>query len=117
VHRSESDHVEGIQLLNEAAKTISMIGSDVDNHGTDVRRPTMSDLNGAGEYVLVRQWELQIQFFTHTYRVIGLQTNAFFGKLDDLARERLTAAADLPHTINPYAKEFSLLSHGCDGRR
>jgi hypothetical protein len=35
VHRSESDHVEGIQLLNEAAKTISMIGSDVDNHETD----------------------------------------------------------------------------------
>ena len=73
----------------------------------------MRDLNGASELVLFGQGELQIQLFTHAYRVINLETNAFFSDVDDLAGERLGAATHLAGTINPNAEELSLLSHRC----
>ena len=71
----------------------------------------MRDLNGASKLILFGQGELQIQLFTHPYRVIHLETNAFFSDVDDLAGECLGAATHLAGAINPNAEELSLLSH------
>src|SRR6476660_2453276 len=111
-HRSESSHVQGVQLLDEAGKLSLLVWRHMDDCSPYMGRPPIRDLNRARKHFRLGQRELQIQLFPLAERSLDPQSDPFLGHIDDVAKKGVAASPDMTGSIDRDTIELSLFRHG-----
>src|SRR4030095_5681901 len=65
-HRSESSHVQRVQLVDKAGELGLVVRRNSSNYSAQIPRPNMGHLNRAGDGIALAQRKFQVQYLPRT---------------------------------------------------